>query len=68
MKSKYNHTRFKGDLVKALHTWAKEDQDCDLKYEMEQNEDDPNKVGDILDYWAYDQLVEFIEWLFKKEE
>lgn len=67
-RPKFNHERFGGDLIKALHTWASEDQNCDLKHEMEQNEDDPNSLGAILDYWAYDQLVEFIEWLFKKEE
>ena len=33
MKAKYNHGRFGGDLIKALHTWALEDQDCDLKNE-----------------------------------
>lgn len=67
-KPKYNLYRFGDNLVEALHAWASEDQNCDLKHEMEQNGDDPNSLAAILDYWAYDQLVEFIEWLFKRVE
>lgn len=31
----------------------------------ESDGEDPNDLESIYDYWAYDQLTEFIEWLFR---
>lgn len=68
MRPKYNHSRFRGDLVKALHAWSQEDQNFDIKSDIEANGEDPNSLVAILDYWTCGQLVEFIEWLFERVE
>lgn len=62
----FNHERFGGDLVKALHAWSWEDQRFDIEAAIGNDGEDPNDLETIYGYWAYDQLTEFIEWMFRE--
>lgn len=66
LRIRFNHARFGGDLIKAIKTWAWEDQHYDLDYEAKSDGEDPNDFETLANYWAYDQLKEFIEWLFER--
>ena len=66
LRIRFNHTRFGGDLVKAIKTWAWETQRVDLDYDAKCDGEDPDDFETLANYWAYDQLKDFIEWLFER--